>query len=76
MEHDGDEDQSIALHGILADGTSEDITESKDAIWNASEPTVATVTKRGMVSATKAGLVDISVEYKGEKAEEHFIVTP
>jgi uncharacterized protein YjdB len=60
----------------FADGTTEDITESKDAVWNTSEPTVATVTKRGMVSAAKAGIVDITVEYKGEKANEHFIVTP
>ena len=59
-----------------ADGTTEDITDSKDAVWNTSEPTVATVTKRGMVTGTKAGLVDISVEYKGEKGEEHFVVTP
>ena len=60
----------------FADGTTEDITESKDAVWNTSEPTVATVTKRGMVIATKPGLVDITVEYKGEKGDEHFIVTP
>lgn len=60
----------------FADGTTEDITDSKDAVWNTSEPTVATVTKKGMVSATKAGIVDITVEYKGEKGDEHFIVTP
>jgi hypothetical protein len=29
-----------------------------------------------MVSAAKVGIVDITVEYKGEKANEHFIVTP
>lgn len=60
----------------FADGTTEDITESKDAVWNTSEPTVATVTPRGMVSAAKAGVVEITVEYKGEKGEENFIVTP
>ena len=59
-----------------ADGTTEDITNSKDVIWNTSEPTVATVTRNGMVIANKAGLVDITVEYKGEKGEEHFVVMP
>ena len=59
-----------------ADGTTEDITSSKDIVWNTSEPTVATVTRNGMVIAAKAGLVDITAEYKGEKGEEHFIVTP
>jgi len=59
-----------------ADGTTEDITESKDAVWNTSEPTVATVTRTGLVIAAKAGIVDITVEYKGEKANEHFVVMP
>jgi uncharacterized protein YjdB len=59
-----------------ADGTTEDITNSKDAVWNTSEPTVATVNKNGVVVAAKPGVVDITVEYKGEKGEEHFIVMP
>ncbi|MFS8068923.1 MAG: Ig-like domain-containing protein [Byssovorax sp.] len=59
-----------------ADGTTEDITNSPDVIWNTSEPTVATVTKNGVVTASKAGLANISVEYKGEKESESFVVTP
>ena len=59
-----------------ADGMTEDITESKDAVWNTSAPTVATVTRNGMVIAAKAGLVEITVEYKGEKGEENFVVMP
>jgi trimeric autotransporter adhesin len=59
-----------------ADGTTEDITNSKDVRWNTSEPTVATVTKNGLVVANKEGLVDITVEYKGEKGEEHFVIMP
>lgn len=59
-----------------ADGTTEDITNSKDAVWNTSEPTVATVSKQGVVVAAKEGLVNITVEYQGEKGEEHFVVMP
>src|SRR5512132_2622415 len=59
-----------------ADGTTEDITNSKDVVWNTSEPTVATVTKNGVVTATKGGIASISVEYKNEKASESFVVTP
>ena len=59
-----------------ADGTTEDVTRSPDTIWNTSEPTVATVSKNGLVTAVKPGLVDITAEFKGEKGQEHFIVTP
>ncbi len=59
-----------------ADGTTEDITNSKEALWNTSEPAVATVSKNGVVVAAKEGLVNITVEYKGEKGEEHFVVMP
>jgi uncharacterized protein YjdB len=59
-----------------ADGTTADITDSKDVIWNTSEPTVATVTKNGVVTATKEGIANITVEYKGEKGSESFVVMP
>lgn len=59
-----------------ADGTTEDITNSKDVRWNTSEPTVATVTKNGVVTATKEGVANITVEYKNEKGEEGFVVMP
>ena len=59
-----------------ADGTTEDITNSRDAVWNTSEPNVATVSKDGVVVAMKEGLVNITVEYKTEKGEEHFVVMP
>ena len=59
-----------------ADGTTDDMTESSDTIWNTSDPTIATVSKTGMVAAIKVGLVDISATYKTEKANEHLAVTP
>ena len=59
-----------------ADGTTEDITNSPDVIWNTSEPTVATVSKNGVVTAAKGGLAKITVEYKGEKGSEGFVVMP
>ena len=59
-----------------ADGTTKDITDARDIVWNTSEPTVATVAKNGTVTALKVGAVKITAEYKGEKASESFIVTP
>ena len=59
-----------------ADGTTADITDSKDVVWNTSEPTVATVTKNGVVTAAKEGIANITVEYKGEKGSESFVVMP
>jgi uncharacterized protein YjdB len=59
-----------------ADGTTKDITDSRDIVWNTSEPTVATVAKDGTVTTLKEGMVEISAEYKGEKATEGFAVLP
>jgi len=59
-----------------ADGTTKDITDDRDTVWNTSKPTVAIVTKDGMVTTLKEGMVEISVEYKGEKGTEHFLVLP
>lgn len=59
-----------------ADGTTKDITDARDIVWNTSEPTVATVTKDGTVTTLKPGVVEISAEYRGEKGTEHFVVLP
>jgi uncharacterized protein YjdB len=59
-----------------ADGTSNDVTHDSVTVWNTSNPTIATVSGSGMVSAINEGLVDISADYKGEKGDEHFAVTP
>jgi uncharacterized protein YjdB len=59
-----------------ADGTTEDVTRSADTVWNTSAPTVATVSKSGLVTAIKEGFADITADFKGEKAQEHFVVTP
>jgi len=69
---------TIQLHAVLryadADGTTKDVT--RDAVWNTSDPDVATVSKEGLVTTLKEGIVDIFADYKGEKAGEHFAVTP
>lgn len=59
-----------------ADGTRKDVTSDASTVWNTSNPDVATVTKDGLVTAVDEGLVVISADYKGEKGEEHFAVTP
>jgi uncharacterized protein YjdB len=47
-----------------------------ETIWNTSDPTVATVSKTGLVTVLKPGVVDISAEYRGIKTDHHFIITP
>lgn len=59
-----------------ADGTSADVTDDPDTVWNTSDASIATVSRAGMVAAISEGLVDISANFKGEKANEHFAVTP
>lgn len=69
---------TLQLFGTVrrADGTTADITKERDAVWNTSDPTVATVTKDGLVTAQKEGMVEITVEYKGVKGTEKFVVMP
>jgi uncharacterized protein YjdB len=59
-----------------ADGTSKDVTADPNTVWNTSDPAVATITKSGMVTTLRGGLVDISADYKGATGDEHFVVTP
>jgi uncharacterized protein YjdB len=59
-----------------ADGTTEDVSDDGDAVWNTDDPEVATVAKDGTVTAVSAGDVDITVTYMGKTAEESFFVTP
>jgi uncharacterized protein YjdB len=70
------ETQQFRAVARYADGTTEDITDSDDVVWNTNEPTVATVSRKGLVTAEKAGVVNITVKYKGETGEEHFAVMP
>ena len=68
----------LQFHAMVmySDGTSKDVTDSDDTVWNTSNPRIATVSEDGMVTAVNEGVVDISANFKGEKANEHFAVTP
>jgi trimeric autotransporter adhesin len=59
-----------------ADGTIADVTDHPNTVWNTSDPSVATVSKTGLVTAVKEGLVDITADYKGATGHERFVVTP
>lgn len=59
-----------------ADGSTEDVSDDGDAVWNTDDPEVATVAKDGTVTAVSSGGVDITVTYMGKTAEETFVVTP
>jgi uncharacterized protein YjdB len=59
-----------------ADGTSEDVTDHADIVWNTNEPENATVDEDGTVTAIDEGPVTISAAFKGKTAEESFLVTP
>lgn len=61
---------------MYADGTSKDVTRDESTVWNTSDTDVATVSADGMVTAVDEGLVVVTANYKGEKADEHFAVTP
>lgn len=59
-----------------ADGTSKDVTEDRDTIWNTSDASLATV-EDGLVTTIKESLdVSISATYLKEKGDEHFAITP
>ena len=68
----------MQFHAMVkySDGTSKDVTESDDTVWNTSDPNIATVSEHGMVTGVSEGVVDISANYKGQKGNDHFAVTP
>jgi uncharacterized protein YjdB len=59
-----------------ADGTSRDVTTERSTIWNTSNPSVATVSTTGMVTAVKLGTVEITAEFDTVKGSQSFAVTP
>jgi hypothetical protein len=60
----------------FADGTSKDVTSDPATVWNSSDAAIASVSAVGMVVAKNGGLVDVSADYKGEKGNNRFAVTP
>lgn len=59
-----------------ADGSTEDVSNHADIVWNTSDPENATVDEDGLVTATDEGTVSISATFQSKTAEEDFIVTP
>jgi uncharacterized protein YjdB len=59
-----------------ADGSTEDVTDDADMVWNTDEPENATVAEDGTVTALDEGPVTISATFKGKTAEESFLVMP
>lgn len=60
-----------------ADGSTKDVTDNTDTVWNTSDPAKATVSKTGLVTAIDAAAsVTISAEFKGQKAEDTLIISP
>src|SRR5262245_24724001 len=61
---------------MYADGTSNNVTEDSDTIWNTSDAALATVDDGLVTTISEALDVSISALYLSEKAEEHFAITP
>ncbi|NUQ79734.1 MAG: Ig-like domain-containing protein [Polyangiaceae bacterium] len=59
-----------------ADGSTEDVTDHEDIVWNTSDAENATVDQDGNVTAVDEGPVTITATFKGKTAEESFLVTP
>jgi hypothetical protein len=57
----------------MSDGSSQDV--SSQAVWQSSEPTVATVSATGLVSAVKTGNTDISATYRGQTGRVTVLVS-
>ena len=56
-----------------ADGTTRDVTS--EAQWNTSDPSNATVSQTGLVTAIDEGPVDISVTYNGITQTDTILIT-
>ena len=58
---------SLSALEMMSDGSSIDVTSA--AIWNTSNPSVATVTSLGKVNGVAAGTVTISASYSGSVSQ-------
>jgi hypothetical protein len=72
------EGSSMQFTALLAyaDGTSRDVSADSSTVWNTTDAEVATVSADGLVTAVSVGVVSITADYRGVKADEDFIVTP
>jgi hypothetical protein len=59
-----------------ADGTTRDVTQDPNVVWNTDNPGIATVTNTGLVTAAKIGAAKITASYRGIVASQTIAVTP
>ncbi len=57
----------------MSDGSSQDV--SSQAVWQSSDPSVATVSGTGLVTAIKSGNADISAAYRGQTGRVTVVVS-
>jgi hypothetical protein len=64
------EGQTLQLKAAaqMSDGSSRDV--SSQAVWQSSQPSVATVSSSGLVTALASGSADISASYQGQSARQ------
>jgi uncharacterized protein YjdB len=72
------EGSTVQFRALLAyaDGTTRDVSTDSSTVWNTTNADVATVSPEGLVTAVSLGVVSITADYKGEQADEDFVVTP
>lgn len=59
-----------------ADGTSRDVTEDQNILWNTDDPGLVTVTNAGLITAEKIGVTKITAEYRRIVASHTVAVSP
>jgi len=65
------------LKVTYSDGTSDsDMGRHSDVEWISSDPTIATVSSDGLVTAIAAGTVTITARYGGEEESESLVIMP
>ena len=66
--------EAFTATATLSDNTSRDVT--RDASWQSSAPSAATVTQQGMVTAIAPGEVEIRASFSGSTGAIRFTIVP
>jgi uncharacterized protein YjdB len=59
---------------MLSDGTTQDVTSV--AAWQSSDPSAATVSSTGVVTAMAAGTVDVTATYQNVTGTDEITIAP
>lgn len=71
---DKDKTQQVTATVKYADGTTANVTNSTDLVWNIGDTDVATISNTGLVTGKSTGVTKIKATYQGKESADHTLI--